>query len=51
MLARVEKEAVESGGTVYINGHPSEPSGSGRSSGEPQAGSCLPPAVLYGLVI
>lgn len=51
MLARVEKEVVENDGTVYINGHPSEPSDSEKSSGKPQAGSCLPPAVFYGRVI
>lgn len=51
MLACVEKEVVERHGTVYVNGCPSEPSDSGSSSGKPQAGSCLPPAGVYGLII
>jgi len=51
VLAAVEKEAAGSGGTVYADGHPSEPAGTGSSSGKPQAGSCLPPAVFYGLFV
>ena len=37
--AHVEKEVVESGGTIYINGHPNELSDTGRSNDIPWAGS------------
>lgn len=50
VLADIRKEVVESGGTVSLGSHPSEPSDSDLCTGAPQAESYLVPAVFCGLV-